>query len=268
MPTVDNDGVGIHYTVDGPADGPVVVLIEGLGYGRWMWKWATEALSNQYTVLRPDNRGTGRSHVPPGPYTIPEMATDIDAVLDDHGADSAHVIGASMGGMIALQYALDFDRAETLSLLCTSPGGAEAEPTPEWVLEHMFSVPESADERETIRHRMEPAVSDGFYEENPDLVDRIVDWRLEGDADDEPREAQGAAVQAFDVSDRLSEITVPTLIHHGEADVVLPVSNSELLAEGLPDATFELVEDGPHLFFIEERDSVNERLRTFLEAHV
>lgn len=267
MATVTNNGVTIHYTVDGPPDGPVVVLLEGLGYGRWMWKWTTEVLSNRYTVVRPDNRGTGKSDAPPGPYSIAEMASDVDAVLEDQGVEAAHVVGASMGGMIALQYALDFERAETLGLLCTGPGGDEAEPTPDSVLDHMFSVPESADERETIRHRMQPAVTDGFFQENPKLVERIVDWRLRNDANDEAREAQAAAVGAFDVSGSLSQISMPTLILHGTADKVVPISNGELLAEKLPNATFERVQGGSHLFFIERRGEINERLRAFLESN-
>ncbi|WP_049902576.1 alpha/beta fold hydrolase [Halorubrum distributum] len=264
MPSVTRDGVTIDYAVDGDPDGPTVLLLEGLGYGRWMWRWLAEALADDYEVLRPDNRGTGDSDVPEGPYSAAEMAADAAAVLDDCGVDAVHVCGASMGGMIAQELALADDRVASLTLLCTSPGGDEAAPTPPEVQEHIFSAPEDADPRERIRYLMEPAVSEGFYEREPELVDRIVDWRLAGDATPTGREAQAAAVAAFDASDRLDDLSVPTLVLHGTEDRVLPVENADLLAELLPHADVELFEGGPHLFFIEDRERVNDRVRTFL----
>ncbi|PHQ39008.1 3-oxoadipate enol-lactone hydrolase [Halorubrum persicum] len=259
------DGVDIHYAVDGPRDGPTVLLLEGLGYGRWMWRWLTEDLADEYEVLRPDNRGTGDSDAPDGPYAISEMAADARAVLDDRDVDRVHVCGASMGGMIAQELALADDRVASLTLLCTSPGGEEAPEMPAEVREHIFSAPDDLGPRERIRYLMEPAVSDGFYEREPDLVDRIVDWRLAGDATPSGREAQAAAVTAFDATDRLDEISVPTLVLHGTDDRVLPVGNAELLAAQLPHASVERVEGGPHLFFIEERDAIDSRIRSFLD---
>lgn len=266
MSTVDSNGTDIHYTVDGPDDAPTVILLEGLGYGRWMWRWLTVELAPTFQVLRPDTRGTGDSDTPDGPYTISQMAADIEAVLADHGSESVHIVGASMGGMIALAYALSFERAASLTLLCTSPGGNEAVETPPAVIDHIFSIPEGADERETIRHRMEPAVSDGFYERDPDLVETIVDARLAGDAGPAGRHAQAAAVEAFDAADRLEKLTVPTLVMHGDADRVLPVENGRLLARELPGATYEEIQGGSHLFFIEECEAVTARIREFLEA--
>jgi len=74
METVSRDGVSLAYERDGPADAETVVLVEGLGYGRWMWNWQREALADDYDLVLPDNRGTGDSDAPDGPYTIPEMA--------------------------------------------------------------------------------------------------------------------------------------------------------------------------------------------------
>ena len=266
MAKATRDGVAIDYVVDGTSDGPTVLLLEGLGYGRWMWHWLTEHLADEYEVLRPDNRGTGDSDTPEGPYSIAEMAADVRAVLDEHGAESVHVCGASMGGMIAQELALTDDRVASLTLLCTSPGGDDAPEMPPEVREHIFSAPEDAGPRERIRYLMEPAVSDDFYEREPELVDRIVEWRLTGDATPEGREAQAAAVVAFDATDRLDELSVPTLVLHGTDDRVLPVGNADLLADHLPHATVERIEGGPHLFFIEERDAVNDRIRSFLSG--
>jgi len=263
METVSRDGVSLAYERDGPGDAETVVLVEGLGYGRWMWNWQREALAEDYDLVLPDNRGTGDSDAPEGPYSIPEMAADLDAVLEDAGVDSVHVVGASMGGMIAQQYALDFERAESLTLLCTSMGGEDAVPTPPETQERMFSVPEDADEREAIRYKMAPAMTDRLADDE-ELLERIIDWRLESDAPPHAREAQGAAVAAFDASDRLGDIDVPVLIAHGTDDRVLPAENSELLHDRLPDSRLEFVEGGPHLFFVEDAETVNDHLQSFL----
>jgi pimeloyl-ACP methyl ester carboxylesterase len=274
----DNDGVSIYYEVDGPdeetlgGDGgadsdespPTVVFVEGLGYGRWMWQWQAEPLAEEYRTVVFDNRGTGDSDVPEGPYTVAEMASDLEAVLDDAGVESVHVVGASMGGMIAQQYAIDYDRAASLALLCTSHGGEEAVPTPPETQERMFGVPEDADEREAIRYKMEPAMSAEFWAENDDLIEQIIDWRLAGDATPAGREAQAGGVAAFDASDEVGKIDLPTLLLHGTDDRVLPVENSRLLHEKLPNSELETVEGGPHLFFVEQSDRVTDRLRSFL----
>ncbi|SNZ06865.1 Pimeloyl-ACP methyl ester carboxylesterase [Natronoarchaeum philippinense] len=264
MPVATNDGVDIYYEVDGPSNAETVVLIEGLGYGRWMWRWQREALAEHYETIVVDNRGTGESDAPAGPYSIAEMAADVEAVLADRGVERAHLIGASMGGMIVQQYAIEYDRAASIALLCSSLGGEEAPAASPEVQARMVAEPEGHDEREVIRHRMAPAMTDEFPERNDDLIERIVDWRLTQDADDAARESQLAAVGAFDAADRLGEIDAPALVAHGTADRVLPVENAELLADGLSDARLELFDGGPHLFFIEQADAVNETLLDFL----
>jgi pimeloyl-ACP methyl ester carboxylesterase len=265
MPFAEHDGVSLAYERAGEAEGETVVFVEGLGYGRWMWRWQRRAFAADYDVVLWDNRGTGQSDIPEGPYTITEMAGDLDAVLNDAGVERAHVVGASMGGMIAQQYALDYDRAKTLSLLCTTPGGPDEVPIPDATLERMFGVPDEYDEREAIRFKMEPAMTAEFWEANDDLIEDIVDWRLETDAPENPRAWQAAAVDAFDASDRLGELTLPTLVLHGQRDDVVPVGNGELLAAGIPDAMLETFDEGgSHLFFIERAEDVNERLQSFI----
>jgi pimeloyl-ACP methyl ester carboxylesterase len=265
METVSRDGVTLASERAGPADAETVVLVEGLGYGRWMWHWQRDALEEEYDVIVPDNRGTGESDAPEGPYSIAQMAADLDAVLADAGVEAAHVVGASMGGMIAQQYALEFDRAESLTLLCTSPGGEVAQPTPPETQQRMFEVPDGLDEREEIQYKMAPAATERLLGDE-DLLEQIIDWRLESDAPQHAREAQGAAVAAFDASDRLDEIHVPVLVMHGTADRVLPVENARLLHERLPDSDLELVDGGPHLFFVEDAARVNETLLAFLDG--
>ncbi|MDS0476319.1 alpha/beta hydrolase [Natrinema sp. 1APR25-10V2] len=286
MPQATRDGVSIYYEREGgDGDGSApVVFVQGLGFGRWMWRWQREAVAPGYEVVAPDNRGTGRSDVglPPlvprlpgtlralivlklAGYSIGGLAADLEAVLENAGIYDAHIVGASMGGMIAQRYALEYTRTKSLTLLCTSHGGPDAAPVPDETQEHMFETPDGANERETLRHRMRPAFNERFTNRNPHLIDQILEWRLEQDADDPGREAQAAAVQNFDVSDRLDGLRVPTLILHGTNDQVVPVENARLLEEKITDSRLELVEGGSHLFFIEDDEYVNERLLEFLD---
>ena len=290
MPRVTRDGVSIYYERNEREDGTTsdpVVFVQGLGYGRWMWRWQREALTDEFDVIAPDNRGTGRSNagLPPGvsklprrlrapllatlgSYSIEGMTADLEAVLEDAGIFDAHLVGASMGGMIVQQYALEYSRAASLTLCCTSHGGPDAVPIPEETREHIFATPDGATERERLRHRMRPAFSERFTNRNPHLMDRIIEWRLEQDATEPAMEAQAGAVRSFDVSDRLDRIRVPTLVLHGTADRVIPVENARLLETKIPNATHETIEGGSHCVFIEASDEVNDHLRTFLRERV
>jgi pimeloyl-ACP methyl ester carboxylesterase len=262
MPRVRNDGVEIAYDVDGPPDAPVVAFCEGLGYGRWMWRFQRGRLDGLRTIVF-DNRGTGESDAPedPGAYSIRAFASDLEAVLSAADVEGVHVVGASMGGMTAQAYAHEYDRATSLTLLCTSHGGEESVPIPEETQARMFRVPEDATEREAIRHKMRPATTDDFWTDNQDLIADIVDWRLESDASDAARNMQAEAVLAFDSTSWLGDVDVPALVLHGTEDRVLPVENGRQVHAHLPNSELELYEGGPHLFFVQQADAVTAALR-------
>lgn len=287
MPTTRNDGVRIAYDVTLPSDTEVVAFVEGWSYGRWMWRWQRAALTEYLTVVA-DNRGTGGSEAPglgmPWPleklpeklrqsliyllhrrkYAIARLADDLDAVLADLGVGRAHIVGASMGGMIALQHALLYDRTASLTLMCTTAGGDMANLVPDETMAHLAAVPDELDERDRLEYLLKPATTDAWRSENEDLLDDILEWRLRQDASTPVREAQAMGQLGYDLRDRLDEVDVPTLVMHGTADRVVPFERGEELAEGL-DCAFEIYEGAPHLFFIERHDAVNERLRAFLD---
>src|SRR5579863_1621527 len=121
MPFIDHEGAGIYWTEHG--SGPPVLLIMGLSFTHEMWYRTLPGLGGYRTILF-DNRGMGRSSVPSGPYRIQQMARDAAAVLTAAGVESAHVVGASMGGMIAQELALLAPRrVRTLLLACTTFSG-------------------------------------------------------------------------------------------------------------------------------------------------
>src|ERR1700730_6746 len=125
MPFINNQGAKIYWDEQG--EGEPVLLIMGLGYPSAMWYRTRPHLAARYRTIALDNRGVGRSAMPPGPYPIALMASDAAAVLDASGFESAHVYGVSMGGMIAQEFALRYPkRVRSLILGCTAAGGPHA----------------------------------------------------------------------------------------------------------------------------------------------
>src|SRR6476659_3223043 len=125
MPYADNQGTRIYWEEHG--SGEPLLMIMGLGYALDMWHRTAPVMSQHFRTILFDNRGVGRSDVPSGPYPIPVMAADAAAVLDAAGVSQAHVMGMSMGGMIAQEFALQYpDRVSKLVLGCTACGGPKA----------------------------------------------------------------------------------------------------------------------------------------------
>src|SRR6266508_2688181 len=134
MAYAGRDGVKLYWTEAGSGD--PLLLIMGLGATHEWWSRLTPVVSPHFRAILFDNRGVGRSDVPQGPYSIPDMAADAAAVLDAAGVESAHVFGASMGGMIAQELALQHPaRVRSLILGCTACGGRETVPAAREVLD-------------------------------------------------------------------------------------------------------------------------------------
>jgi 3-oxoadipate enol-lactonase len=242
-------------------DGPPLLLIHGLGYARWGWEPVADRLSERFRVLLFDNRGIGESEVPPGPYTAAEMAEDAVQVLDEAGVGYAHVVGTSLGGMVAQELALAHpERVDRLVLACTTPGGAGAFPLPQRTLALIGEAPSLAPEV-ALRRFVENALADDAPEE---LVGRIYAYRLASPPDPAGWQAQAAAGAGFDALDRIGGIGSPTLILHGTDDGVVDSRNAALLAERIPDARVRLFEGRGHLFFWEDPDGFVDAVEGFL----
>ncbi|HVL33917.1 MAG TPA: alpha/beta fold hydrolase, partial [Actinomycetota bacterium] len=127
MPITKNDGVRIHWEEWG--SGEPVLLIHGLSYSLDLWWRLIPSLAERYRVIAHDNRGVGGSDVPPGPYDLSTMAADAAAVLRAAGVERAHVIAASLGGMIGQHLALEHPAlVRSLVLGCTACGGPDTVP--------------------------------------------------------------------------------------------------------------------------------------------
>ena len=145
MPFAENQGARIYWEEQG--QGVPILLIRGLGWTAAMWYRTAPILAAQYRTVAFDNRGVGRSDIPPGPYPILLMASDAAAVLDAAGIPRAHILGVSMGGMIAQEFALQYpERVESLILGSTAAGGPHAVPAEPEVLQALFRRGLSPDE--------------------------------------------------------------------------------------------------------------------------
>ncbi|WP_436925889.1 alpha/beta fold hydrolase [Halosimplex amylolyticum] len=260
MAVVTNGGVDLYYEAKGepnPVDevereAETVAFVNPAGYGAWVWGWQHAALAEGFETVVWDLRGTGRSDAPEGPYSVETLADDLEAVLADHGVRDAHVVGAGLGGMVALEYADRYGRAATLTLFGTAASGDRVDAD---ALDSLFAPRDDPDAlRASLRNAF--AADLDAYE---DVANEIVGWRREEDADRAGFEAQTAAMCAFDRSDSLYEITTPARVYHGVDDAVVPLDAGRDLADGLPRGEFTAVEGG-HLCFVEESAAVNDAL--------
>ena len=267
MPYVDNEGVRLYYETHG--DGPPLALIMGLGGTVQSWALQLPDFARHYRVIAMDNRGAGRSDKPEGPYSTELFARDLRAVLDDAGADSAHLLGVSMGGLTAQDfYHMAPERVRSLVLGCTGVGANDpaAIPTDQEVIDAL-----SLDRSDTDLRTVMEAMNRVFYHPDfrakvPDLTDRVMKLVQ---ADPQPPhafEAQlNAALSHQPNSPRLDDIRVPTLVIHGADDRVWPLDNARYLAEHIPGARLVVIPGAGHMFTIEKPREFNTAVLEFLQ---
>jgi len=255
MPHANNAGVEIRYEVDAPDAGDpdeAVVFCGDVGLGAWQFGWQHAALAGPHTVITPETRGVGRSDAPPGPYTVEALASDVDAVCAAEGIRNAHLVGYGLGGMVALAYALASSRPASLSVIGTPPAGDDYNPAGVWA---------DPSDPAAVEGSLNGLLSDSFRERHPDVLSRIVEWRLGEDADRETFEAHCAAIEGFDLSDRLYELTTPTLVVHGTEDTVCPKPAAEGLAGGSRAGELHAVAGARHFVGVEASAAVNDSRR-------
>jgi pimeloyl-ACP methyl ester carboxylesterase len=255
VPRATTDGVGLHYQTDGT--GETVVFVGDVGYGAWLWSVQYPAIAGPRQALVWDLRGTGESDAPSGPYDVDVLASDLEAVLADAGVDRAHLVGAGLGGMVALRYARTYGRARSLVLLATAASG---EAVDEDALAALHPPNRDA---ASLRASLDAAFTDAFLAEQSAFVDQVVDWRQAEDAGPDAVTAQSAAMRDFEAAP-LHVVTRPTLVCSGTDDPVIPRAAGEALAADLPRGEFAAIA-GRHLAFVESGTAVNDRLESFFE---
>jgi 3-oxoadipate enol-lactonase len=259
--TAAAEASGVRIAWERRGAGEPLLLIHGLGYARWGWEPVVDPLAELFEVVLFDNRGIGESDAPSGLYSVGMLAEDAVAVLDAAGLKRAHVLGTSLGGMVAQQVALDWpERVDHLVLACTTPGGAAAAPMPERTIRLMQEAPALPLEV-ALRRFVENAFGP---EPDPALVEQIMKHRLRTAQPPAAWTAQAAAGASFDVWARVPQIQQRTLVLTGDEDAVVDPRNSELLAARIPGARLETFAGTGHLFFWEQPDRFVEVVTEFL----
>ena len=260
-----NDGVRLAYEVRG--EGDTLLFIQGLGYDRAGFGPLPHLLAEDFRVVVFDNRGVGDSDVPEGPYSVPQLAEDAVAVLDAVGAETAYVLGVSLGGFVAQELALAHpERVRKLVLVSTAAGSVPPSyPMPQRGVDAFTQFPTM--EREAgLRLMVENSLGDHGVQKRPELVEEIYRYRLEHAGPLAGWQAQAYAGATFDAYDRIPAIAAPTLVVHASADTVVDARNGALLAERIPGARLHVVPDRGHLVMWEEGEMLAPVVREFLES--
>ncbi|MBI5288575.1 MAG: alpha/beta fold hydrolase [Chloroflexi bacterium] len=272
MATAHINDIDLYYEEHGDANAEPVLLIMGFTMNAGAWAAQVPALSERYHVIAFDNRGAGRTTQPDGPYTMRQMAADAAGLLDHLGIASAHVIGISMGGMIAQEFAINYpERVRSLVLACTTPGGPRsagyqqmmdsgAEALEAESLEALMT-PERLQESMLLAFTPEYLASPGPAFQQMAVTTLQFPQTLEG------MKGQLMAIREHDTFDRLSRITAPTLVIGGTDDMLVDAANSPILAERIPGAELHMFPGLRHGFNVEDPDEVNARILEFLAKH-
>lgn len=267
MSILKRPGIDLYYEVSGK--GPPVLLIQGVGVVGEGWRLQVDGLKERFQTLIFDNRGIGKSVRCSGPISIEAMAEDARALMDAAGWDSAHVMGHSMGGVIAQQLALDCSRrVRSLSLLCTFARGKDAaRPTP-WVL--WMSLRTRIGTRRMRRRAflemlcpptmLRPADTDELATHFAALIGRDL-------ADQPPiLMKQLMAMARHNACERLGELRgIPTLVVSAEHDRIALPRHGQMLAQAIP-GRFELLRDASHGVIIHAPDRINDLVTRFLDS--
>lgn len=258
MPIAKVNGINICYKIVG--EGDPLVMIMGLGSNQNNWRFQIPSFKKFYRIITFDNRGAGNSDKPKGPYSIRQMADDTIGLMDHLGIMKAHVLGTSLGGMIAQEIAINYpERVLKLVLGCTfacqdeDNGG-----TPQW--------DKSMDE--FINNHKIPSVKLACNTLLYRILGLFLLRMLYGSMEDKDRAgfiAQNEASQKHYTKDRLSLIIAPTLIIVGTGDKAILPGSSDTMAKLIPNAKIAKIQNGSHLLMIEHRGRFNKEVLDFLK---
>jgi 3-oxoadipate enol-lactonase len=259
-----SDGTRIHYEVAGRRRGEPVLLVQGLGTDLRGWAFQRFALGRRHRLYLVDNRGVGGSDAPPGPYDLEVMAADARAVLDAEGVPSAHVVGASMGGVIAQLLAVQSpERVRSLVLACTACSHQQ------WRRDLLAGWATLATERgmgalsgKALRWLVGPRHRRRFGLPLSVLAPLVLNASPAAFA------SQVAAIlgQADETAEALAGVMAPTLVVVGTQDVLTPMADAEELVERIPGAELVVLSGASHGLMLDRAGEFNAVVLDFLAS--
>jgi pimeloyl-ACP methyl ester carboxylesterase len=262
MPAVETGDITTYYEEAG--SGEPLILICGISADLQGWRLQIPELSKRFRVVCYDNRGAGRTSAPDETYSITGMAADLAALMDHLRIDSAHILGYSMGGLIAQAFTLAHPhRVRKLVLLSTTlrPDGFVRLAIRNWMNVRRSAMPFEQIVRFTSRWLYSPALYD-----NEPLYEKIIQMMATNPYAQKAHAflRQAEAVLAYDLGDAAKRISVPTLVLVGSHDNLIPPSHSEVLARTIPGATLKVM-SGAHAPFGEFPNDCNRAILDFLQ---
>ncbi len=249
------------HRFDGPEDAPVLLLSNSLGTTLAMWEPQLDALTEHFRVLRYDRRGHGRSDVPPGPYSIAELAADVIELLDSLELERVSYCGLSIGGMDGMWNAAEApQRIERLALCSTSPWMPPRE-----LWDERAATVRAEDTEAVADATMERWFSDGFRAEHPETVAEVRTMVASSPA--EGYAACCEAIREWDFRDSLGRIAAPTLVLSAEDDPSTPPDHGRLIADGIAGASFVVLPSPTrHMANVQQPEAFTEALLEHLTA--
>ena len=258
MPYAVVNGVRLHYALEG--EGPTVVLLHAVGLDLTCWDAQAPALRPKFRVLRVDLRGHGRSDVPPPPYTLEGFAEDVHELLGALQLAPAHVIGLSLGGMVAQILALDYPQAVRSLVLADTNSTLPPDARPAMV--ERGEAAKRGGMSAVVDTTLARWFTPGFL--GADVVARCRERLLTDDV--QAWAASWRAISELDTEPRLKEVRVPTLVITGEADAAAPVARAQAMAGLIPGARLDIVAGAPHMAPLERPDLFNAAVLEFLQT--
>ena len=259
MPTAHVNGIDIYFEHSG--EGPRLLFLNGSGATLETTGPMVDPYRARFEVLVHDQRGLGRTAIPPGPYSMKDYAADALGLLDSVGWSTCRVIGVSFGGMVAQELAVTAPaRVERLVLACTSPGGSGGSSYPL----HELGPLDDPDRGERMLPLLDTRFTAEYLAGHPGdqaLAAMLASRRPVPSSEDRRRgeREQLMARRGHDVTDRLPRITCPTLVAAGRYDGIAPLANSQAIAERIPGAELRVYEGG-HMFFAQDQRALPEIL--------
>jgi 3-oxoadipate enol-lactonase len=259
MKTRVND-IDVNYVLEGPSSAPVITLSHSLATDLSMWDPQAKALATRYRVLRYDTRGHGGTDVPAGAYSLTQLADDARGLLKALGIARTHWVGLSMGGMIGQTLALSTPEILQSLSLCDTSSRIPAEAKPLW--DERITVAETKGMDPHVEPTIARWLTPKFVESRPDVVKTVREMIRRTS----PRGYVGCchAIRALDLTDRLSAITLPTLIIVGAQDLGTPVSASKVINDRINGSELVILDPASHLSNLEQPEAFTGALQKFL----
>ncbi|MGI9602944.1 MAG: alpha/beta fold hydrolase [Acidimicrobiales bacterium] len=258
-----DDGTRIFYRMAGPADGPPLLLLHGLGTDGLGWMMQRRAFTARYRCIIVDNRGSGRSDKPTGPYRLEDLTADAVAVLDREGIDSVHVMGASMGGALAQIMAVMYpSRVRSMTLACTA---CQLQPWRQELLEDWVEQARTKGMHRWMTTNLQWLIGPRSMRRLWPVANVIGLLAQRAPVHGLIGQLQGLLSVDDELMKELAQVKVPTLIVVGSQDILTPVADSELLAATIPDARLAIIRGAAHGLMIEHARIFNDTVLRFLD---